>query len=169
MNVGVGEGGIRIGGSLMEKITFELKFERWQFCERFTFFGLWTWQGRNLKNQETQQFFPCSSMEGPRQSFIHLVSHLSHTYSTLLVSRHVKDKNYSHWESKTDTTLYGTHVIMGIGQVITLFQPDTQDPTTPQWPHFLSRGMWGKVSFHYSSKEAKLEIFPKNFFSCETK
>ena len=80
-------------------------------------------------------------MEGPRQSFIHLVSHLSHTYSTLPVSRHVKDKNYSHWESKTDMTLYGTHVIMGIGQVITLFQPDTQDPTTPQWPHFLSRGM----------------------------
>lgn len=44
-------------------------------------------------------------MEGPPQSFIHLASHLSHTYSTLPVSRNVKDKNYSHWESKTDTTL----------------------------------------------------------------
>ena len=43
---------------------------------------------------------------------------------------------------QTRLCLYGTHVIMGIGQVITLFQPDTQDSTTSQWPHFLSRGMW---------------------------
>lgn len=135
------------------------------------FFGFWTWQGRNLKNPETQQFFPCSSMEGPPQSFIHLVSHYHTLTQHYLCPAHVKDKNYSHWESKTDTTLsVGTHVIMGIGQVITLLQPDTQDPTTPQWPHFLSRGTCGKLSFHYSSKEAKLEIFPKNFFfSCETK
>ena len=28
MKVGVGDGGLRIGGSLIEKVTFELKFER---------------------------------------------------------------------------------------------------------------------------------------------
>ena len=28
MKVGVGDGGIRIGGRLIEKVTFELKFER---------------------------------------------------------------------------------------------------------------------------------------------
>lgn len=70
---------------------------------------------------------------------------------------------------QTRLYLYGTNAIMGLGQVITLFQPDAQDPTTPQWTHFLSTEMCGKLLFRYSSKEAKLEIFPKKFFSCETK
>lgn len=118
-----------------------------------------------LKESRNPTILPMFQYGRPSAIFHSLGQSLSHTYSTLPVSRHVKDKNYSHWESKTDTTLsVGTHVIMGIGQVITLLQPDTQDPTTPQWPHFLSRGTCGKVSFHYSSKEAKLEIFPKNFF-----
>ena len=57
------------------------------------------------KESRSPAILPMFHYGRPSIIFHSVVGHLSHTYSPLPVSCHVKDKNYSRWESKTDTTL----------------------------------------------------------------
>lgn len=120
--------------------------------------------GSGVQSQQTQESLPRSRVVSPSQSFIHVVNHLTQNLLNTTMSCHATVQNtvirqeYRHNSICVEPT-------SGLWGRCHPPRPGSWDPVTRQCPHFLNGGC-GKISFYYISKEAKLNFFQRNFFSC---